>query len=100
MAVRIHAGLFPPTPTSVGTVMPAHSRGSGLPFSLSRTMVMSYGSVWATAVSLDHAGSNRMRATTKPGAPTSFMKSFTASPRRPSAISVFKRGTKSSSIGG
>ena len=71
IALRIHAGLFPPATTSVGTVAAVHRvNGSGLPRWLSETIVRSHGSVCATPLSFDHAGMNRIKAMKTAGTPT------------------------------
>jgi len=84
----IQAGLFPPTATSAGTFTAAHSAPmNGVPRWWSCMIVMSYGSVWATALSFGQTGVNGMTAVTKAGVPTNRMNILTASPLRPSATS-------------
>jgi hypothetical protein len=56
--------------------------------------------VWATALSLAHAGISCIIMMKTPGTPTSFMNILTASARRPDARAVFMSGTKSSDNGG
>jgi hypothetical protein len=81
------ARLFPPSATSADALRQSHCfAGKGLPLWLSPTIAMSYGSVCATALSLDHTGINR-RPMNMAGPPSAFRKSLTAAPRRSAAIS-------------